>query len=223
MVELVVAIALSILVLVGGVEMLRFMVLTTRASGDETLAALQVDYAGFWINQDALQAANITLANSTWTDLPESCQARCGCGNITIVGLGNLTLKWESADGNNTVTYEVIADSSKLDQDGCPLGRLVRTHERYSGGHLLESSQGNSTVAEYLVVRQIDDQGRAESRIGTTWAGNRTAGVLILHVASVVGQNLRVTQRAVPRAAGADITYEIHPRAGNVTWREVLQ
>jgi len=206
LVELLVAFAIAMVLLVGGVEMLRFMVLTTRANGDETLAALQVDYAGFWISQDALQAANVTLGNATWT---------CGEQSIAITGLGNLTLKWEgecgegagAIEGNNTVVYQLLPDEANLDADGCPLARLTRTHGFYdSQGVLAPScSQGNSTVGEHLVPEST----RCTPRV----VGNRTT--VLLEVAALVSRS--------GANAVATNTYEIHPRAGNVTWRQVPQ
>lgn len=203
MVELLVVFVISMILLVGGVEMLRFMVLTSRANGDETLATLQVDYAGFWIGQDALQAASITLGNDTWT---------CGQRTIAITGLGNLTMKWEgtcgggagAVEGNNTVTYRLLPDEGNLDADGCPLARLTRTHSFYDGqGVVVPScSQGNSTVGEFLVP--------ASTRC-TPPRGTGSQATLVLDVAALVSRS--------GANATASNAYEIHPRVGNVTWR----
>lgn len=203
--ELLVAFALSMILLVGAVEMLRFMVLTTRANGDETLAALQVDYVGFWITQDALQAGNVTLGNATWA---------CGEQSILVTGLGNLTLKWEgectdggqTIQGNNTVTYQLLPDEANLDADGCPLARLTRTHTFCQGKDPVPAcSQGNSTVGEYLVP----------ARTACTAMVDVNGSTLVLDVEAVI--------RRSGANATASNTYEIHPRAGNVTWRQVAQ
>ena len=154
MVELLVALALSTLILVGGVEILRYMVLTVRANGDETLASLQVQYAGFWINEDTLQAERVSVGNGTWPaeQLPGPCRERNPDG-IEIFGFP-LTLGWVDGDGgNNTVVYSLVMGNYTLpDENGCPLAQLRRNHECLNQDLDRDpgKSQGESVIGDYL-------------------------------------------------------------------------
>ena len=128
--ELIISIALMSLILVGSMGLLSYMVLVSDDNGDRTMAALQAQYASFWIGEDVVQAQSITFGNSTGSGFP-------------------LILGWidpSASGGNNTVTYAV---GNMTDRLGRSLWRLERTH--------LEITQvdgprnrGTSVVAEYL-------------------------------------------------------------------------
>ena len=123
--ELMVAIAVSALIVVGSLLILRHVAVVTAENRSEMLAKLQVQYVGFWISEDALQAQSVGLKDPD----PE--------------GIGfPLTLTWKEWDGDeNKVTYEV---EGMVDEMGRNLWRLKR-------GHTLNGeSQGTIVVGEYL-------------------------------------------------------------------------
>ena len=124
--ELIISIALMSLILVGSMGLLSYMVLVSDDNGDRTMAALQAQYASFWIGEDVVQAQSITFGNSTGSGFP-------------------LILGWIAPSmpgvGNNTVTYAV---GNMTDELGRSLWRLERTHE------IDGLNRGTSVVAEYL-------------------------------------------------------------------------
>ena len=124
--ELIISIALMSLILVGSMGLLSYMVLVSDDNGDRTMAALQAQYASFWIGEDVVQAQSITFGNSTGSGFP-------------------LILGWIDPSmpgvGNNTVTYAV---GNMTDRLGRSLWQLERTHE------VDGLNRGTSVVAEYL-------------------------------------------------------------------------
>ena len=124
--ELIISIALMALILVGSMGLLSHMVLVSNDNGDRTMAALQAQYASFWIGEDVVQAQSITFGNSTGSGFP-------------------LILGWIAPSmpgvGNNTVTYAV---GNMTDRLGRSLWQLERTHE------VDGQNRGTSVVAEYL-------------------------------------------------------------------------
>jgi prepilin-type N-terminal cleavage/methylation domain-containing protein len=121
LIELMIAIAISVLLMVGTVAILRYMVVQTAENGDRTMAQLQVQYIGSWISEDVVQAQHIHFGNSTGTGFP-------------------LILTWIAQDGgNNTVTYDVVNDE---ELGGNPW-QLTRTSVNSQGN-------ATSLVAEYL-------------------------------------------------------------------------
>ena len=124
--ELIISIALMSLILVGSMGLLSHMVIVSDDNGDRTMAALQAQYASFWIGEDVVQAQSITFGNSTGSGFP-------------------LILGWIAPSmpgvGNNTVTYAV---GNMTDRLGRSLWQLERTHE------VDGLNRGTSVVAEYL-------------------------------------------------------------------------
>ena len=124
--ELIISIALMSLILVGSMGLLSHMVIVSDDNGDRTMAALQAQYASFWIGEDVVQAQSITFGNSTGSGFP-------------------LILGWIAPSmpgvGNNTVTYAV---GNMTDRLGRSLWQLERTYE------VDGLNRGTSVVAEYL-------------------------------------------------------------------------
>jgi prepilin-type N-terminal cleavage/methylation domain-containing protein len=56
LVELMIAIAVSAMIMVGSMQILSHMVVTTAQNRANTMAMLQVQYVGFWVTEDVVQA-----------------------------------------------------------------------------------------------------------------------------------------------------------------------
>lgn len=139
MVELMVAIAISVLIVVGSLVFLRYMITVAADNRDKTMATLEVQYVGFWISEDVVQAQEISVF-----DCAEDPEGRL------------LILKWKEWDGSQseTITYYV---ENMEDED---LWRLMRTREVYEEGNPEPVSTATSLVAEYLVPwSEAEDEG----------------------------------------------------------------
>jgi len=125
MVELMVAIAISMFIVIGSLVFLRYMVTMADENRDKTMATLEVQYVGFWISEDVVQAQTIELGASHGFPL---------------------TLTWEEWGGSRseTITYYVE------DMEDEALWRLLRIQEVYDEEDALVST-ATSLVAEYLV------------------------------------------------------------------------
>jgi prepilin-type N-terminal cleavage/methylation domain-containing protein len=119
--ELLIALAIGSLIIAGGVMFLRHMVIVADTNKDKSYASLQVQYAGFWINEDVMQAQFIELGEGEYNGFP-------------------ISLSWEKLDGtgNETITYrmETMDDIDEPEERW----RLFRT----------SSTFGTYLVAEYL-------------------------------------------------------------------------
>ena len=133
MVELMVAIAISVLIVVGSLVFLRYMITVAADNRDKTITTLEVQYVGFWISEDVVQAQEICLGGCDDEDPPDP-------DGFPLV------LKWEKWDGSQseTITYYVE------NMEGEDLWRLMRTRDVYDGEGALVST-ATSLVAEYLV------------------------------------------------------------------------
>ena len=126
MVELMVAVAISAVILVGSGAALRAMLVSTGDSSDKALARLEVQYANFWISEDVIQAQTVRIGNITDTDVryPKPF----------------LYLFWNTWPYGEvqvqTVAYSVEDMKDKLDRN---LWRLYR-----------KTNSGTTVVAEYL-------------------------------------------------------------------------
>jgi len=166
LVELVVAISVGAVVLVGAAALMYYMVVGTGEESDQWLADLQVQYVSFWIGEDVVQAQSISLSNYT-TD-----------AGYTVVGFPfvlTLTLEDPQA-GTYTVTYGVKDMKDNL-------GRDLLSLYRYS-----TEDSGNLTVAQYL-----DPQGTTmyqPQQIGSHQVGDETYDTykLVLEVTAKVNQ-----------------------------------
>jgi prepilin-type N-terminal cleavage/methylation domain-containing protein len=61
LVELMIAIAISGFIVVGSLVLLGHMIIVTAENRDETMAVLQVQYVGFWVSEDVVQAQSVEL------------------------------------------------------------------------------------------------------------------------------------------------------------------
>jgi prepilin-type N-terminal cleavage/methylation domain-containing protein len=122
LIEILVAVFIAAIILVGTVALTRYMVIATGEQSDQVLARLQVQYVGFWIGEDVVQAKNVELSDSTVGDL------------FVVTGVDNENEPY-------TVTYRI--DVNMKDKLGRDLARLSRTKVGGEGA-------GTSIVAQYL-------------------------------------------------------------------------
>ena len=124
LVELMVAVAISALIVLGSLVFLRYTITVADENRDKTMATLQVQYVGFWISEDVVQAQTIEIGASHGFPL---------------------TIIWQEWDGSQseTITYYVE------DIEDGDLWRLMRTRDVYEGVDLVSSA--TSLVAEHLV------------------------------------------------------------------------
>jgi len=129
MVELVIAVAISAVILVGSGAALHALLVSTGDSSDKTLARLEVQYANFWISEDVMQATEVDI------------------GNITDVRYPNpfLYLFWNTWPYGevqvHTVEYSIEDMKDKQDRN---LWRLYRTTDADT------TNPKTTVVAEYL-------------------------------------------------------------------------
>jgi prepilin-type N-terminal cleavage/methylation domain-containing protein len=162
--ELVVALMVSAILIVGTMAIFRVLVVNSVATTNQAIANLQVHYVDYWIAQDVVQAGNITLgSNSTMGNFP-----------LIITIPGNVT--W---GGNSTVVYNV---ESMQDKFGNDLWRLSRTKIEADG------TSSNSTIAEYLLPWADIPPEYAQGNKGTGFPmGNTTLpDLLVLQVGALV-------------------------------------
>jgi len=94
--EFIVAIAVSALIVVGSLVLLRYMIAVAADNRDKTMATLQVQYVGFWISEDVVQAQTIELGDSNGFPL---------------------IITWTEWDGDvNEVTYTVDTEKRELER-----------------------------------------------------------------------------------------------------------
>jgi hypothetical protein len=114
MIELIVAIAVSALIVAGTIVLLRHTIMVGAEHRHETMANLQVQYVGFWISEDVMQAQEIVLSEPDGFPLQIS------------------WTQWDS-DGENlvesVVTYELNTEARCLERTqtlgGTSLGTSV--------------------------------------------------------------------------------------------------
>ena len=123
--ELMVAIAVGAIIMGGSMAILYRMVTVSADHRDETMAVLQVQFVGFWISEDVVQAQNVIIGKTPQAN-----------GEF-------LTVRWTEWDETvKEVAYRVSNMEAWWQDDD--LWRLTRT-QSVDG-----VSQGNATVAEYL-------------------------------------------------------------------------
>jgi prepilin-type N-terminal cleavage/methylation domain-containing protein len=183
LVEMVVALAVAGLILVGSAALMHYMVVATSQQSDQVLARLQVQYVSFWISQDAVQAQQIEVENSA--------------GNATLEMKGfPLTITWEDDNGNNnTVVYD-------LQDTGEKPWQLTRELE------VNGVSKGTSVVSQYLVPwsQGVIDQG---TWCDVNNEGNETNPKYVINLittAQVDRAEVSGTYRISPRANNGNIT-----------------
>ena len=127
LVELMIAIAVSAMVMVGSMQLLSHMVITSAKNRANTMAMLQVQYVGFWITEDVVQARPDQV---TLTDLLNP-----GASHFP------LTIQWTQWNGvEHEVVYSVEGDET---------WKLSR-HEWYTPKGGSEVDNGMTVVGESL-------------------------------------------------------------------------
>lgn len=125
--ELMIAIAISSLIVVGSIQLLSHMVVTSAQNRANTMAMLQVQYVGFWITEDVIQARpdQVTLTDPS----------NPGASHFP------LTIHWTQWNGyEHKVVYSV---------EGEETWTLYR-HEWYTPEGGSEVDNGVVAVGEYL-------------------------------------------------------------------------
>ena len=65
LVELLMALAVSAIIIVGTVAIFRILVVNTTSATSEAVANQQVHYVEYWISQDVVQAQSVRIGNLT--------------------------------------------------------------------------------------------------------------------------------------------------------------
>ena len=128
MAELIIAVAVSTLIVIGSLIFLRYMITVADDNRDKTMATLEVQYVGFWISEDVAQAQTINVGNIS--------------GDVDGFPL---ILTWEEWDGSQSTTITYYFET----MDEGELWRLMRTQvvEPAEG----PTVSGTSQIAGYLV------------------------------------------------------------------------
>ncbi len=122
LVETMIAIVISALIVVGSIELLSHMVITSAQDRANTMSMLQVQYVGFWITEDVMQARPDQVSIGSAQGLP-------------------LTVCWTQWNGvEHRVVYSVEGDETWT---------LYR-HEWYTPVGGSEIDNGMIAVGEYL-------------------------------------------------------------------------
>ncbi len=154
LIEMVVALAVAALILVGSAALMHYMVVATSNQSDQTTANLQVQYVSFWIGGDVVQAQTISLGNSTVSGFP-------------------LVLTEAAQDGGNyTVTYSVEGMKDKLGRDLLTLSRAragagnitVAQYLDPASTQCFQKQSGNGTYMLVLNVTAVVDQKQTSGR-----------------------------------------------------------
>jgi len=186
--ELMIALVVSAFLVTGSLTLFTTLIVRTAEDQDKTMATLQVQYVGFWVGEDVVQAQTLEL------------------GDPDPGGIGfPLTVKWVEWDGDeNRITYAV---EGMVDELGRDLWQLKRTHELKPKGEADWIDYGTTIVGEHLVpgIVGTDLCSGSETELpGGTWCAKcrgDTTEILKLKVTALVDE---VETSAV---------YEINPRA----------
>jgi type II secretory pathway component PulJ len=186
MVELVIAIAISSVIVVGSLMLLGRMITVSDENRNKTTASQEVQYVGFWISEDVIQAQKITLGDP-------------------VKGFP-LTLSWVDTGSNKeyTVIYNLEGP-----QNG--LYKIEREEWIYQAGQG-NVSQGKTLLGQNLVGQDnadVDKDGNTTEWL--TRAYKYTAPQEDPLVGKVSSLILYVTANVYNRVATNE--YEIHPRA----------
>jgi hypothetical protein len=141
MVEIIVAVAISMLIVVGSLIFLRYMITVADDNRDKTMATLEVQYVGFWLSEDVAQAQTIEFE----VEIEEQTEPQYGFP---------LRLICDEWDGSQTTTITYYVET----MDDGELWRLMRKHvvEPLEG----PTVSGTSQVAEYLIPwSDVEDLG----------------------------------------------------------------
>ncbi len=196
--ELMIALAVSAFLVTGALTLFTNMIIRTSEDQDKTMATLQVQYVGFWIGEDVVQAQRI--------DIPSYVGNVTAEGNCTVKdGDFKLEVYWVEWSGNeNRITYSV---EEMTDEFNRPLWKLLRTHELKQRGQSSWESYGTSIAGEYLEPggMMVCDYCPEDADIpeGTWYVYGRAEKLLKLKVVAKVDQVkmssiYKINPRAVP-------------------------
>lgn len=144
MVELVIAIAISSIIIISSLALLTYMMRVAVDNRHKTLASMEVQYAGFFISEDVVQAQKITMGDLTsgfplkveWLDTQAD-------KKYTVIytlkgpenGLYKLereSLVEEQSEGTTLVGQDIVGqDIGDLDKDGNTTEWLTKA-DRYT-------------------------------------------------------------------------------------------
>jgi prepilin-type N-terminal cleavage/methylation domain-containing protein len=196
--ELMIALAVSAFLMTGALTLFSNMIIRTSEDQDKTMATLQVQYVGFWLGEDVVQAQRIDIPSYVGNVTTE--------GNCTVKeGDFKLEVYWVEWSGNeNRITYSV---EEMTDEFNRPLWKLLRTHELRQRGQSTWENYGTSIAGEYLKPGGMmvceycpEDTDMPE---GTWYAYGRVDKLLKLKVVATVDQVemssiYKINPRAVP-------------------------
>lgn len=162
MVELIIAVAVSTLIVISSMIFLRYMITVADDNRDKTMATLEVQYVGFWISEDVAQAQTINV------------------GNISGDADGfPLILTWAEWDGSQSTTITYYVET----MDEGELWRLMRKSvvEPDEG----PAVSGISQIAKYLIPwSDVEDIGTKCCRMVYDAAEYGTMKSMIVEVAA---------------------------------------
>ncbi len=193
MVELLVAIAIAAVIVVGSLALLWNMVTVADENQERTIASMEVQYVGFWISEDVIQAQCVEVGNATTEGV--------------VTGFP-LVIRWrdDSNNMNNRVTYTLV---EQTEQNG--MYQLQRKHEAgpQVGNVTVYETLNESIVGRYLVVgydtEDLDSDGNTTELSTGVWRNQKT------YVSYLSLQATAKVDRSV-----ASNEYEIHPRTYSI-------
>ena len=182
MAELIIAVAVSTLIVIGSLIFLRYMITVADDNRDKTMATLEVQYVGFWISEDVAQAQTIEFE----VEIEEQPVPQNGFP---------LRLTWQEWDGSQSTTITYYVET----MDDGELWWLMRTQvvEPAEG----PAVSGTSQIAEYLIPwSDVEGVGTKCCRMVYDAAEYGTMKSMIVEVAARADRS------------EASSMYEIYPR-----------
>jgi prepilin-type N-terminal cleavage/methylation domain-containing protein len=127
LVELMIAIAVSAIIMVGSMQLLSHMVVTTAQNRANTMAMLQVQYVGFWVTEDVVQTRPDGVSLGGAQGFPLTIQWKQWNGvehkvvySYSVEGDETWTLsrhEWYTPKGGSEVDNGTVAVGESLDPD----------------------------------------------------------------------------------------------------------
>lgn len=177
--EVLIALIISGLLLLGSGEIVRHMVVTSSTDRDRANALCEVQYVGFWVSEDVMQARPDGVCIGGTEGCPSDFP------NIL------LNIEWTQWNGDeNRVIYSFYPTDDEYSPEGIQLSKLTRQH--------LYTPKGDSTIDEgTTVVGEFLDP--AGTRCEKVMLGNETVVKLDV-AANVDGQVASRTYEIYPRS-----------------------
>ena len=154
LVELMIAMAISAILVVGSLELVSHMVIATAQNRANTMAMLQVQYVGFWITEDVVQAGPDGVSFGNTNDTLAGAQI----GYQYPLDIYPLNIDWKEWGG---VAHQIEYNLAPAPED--------------SSNYILRRTEGNSTVivGEYLVpdrtvYSKVESNGTAVLKLDVT-------------------------------------------------------